>query len=483
MLNLTRRGLVVSAAAAAAFGLQKPLRIVSPASAAPLEPSTGFHRFNVGAVEVTAVYDGIWRKPHDPDFIRNASVEETKEALSRAGLTAAFVPIPLTVFVLKIGDRLIMCDAGSGVGQWQANATNLPANMKAAGIDYTKIGTVLVSHFHPDHVWGLMERGTNAPVFPNAELVVNAVEYNWWTDPSRVEKLPEGRRAAAKRIADVFPAWKNWTLVEDGAEVAPGVRIVAVPGHTPGHSAYVVASGGEAADGLGRHHVRARAPRPPSGLAGQLRPGRADSDREPPQADRPRHRRQDDDLRLAFPVPGHRDLREGRERLCVHARQSSLNRGVQTMTRFKRLGAFALAAILAIAGPDAGRSFAVDNMASGDGVDLTSVRAKIKAKDYAAAKEELRNLVEDAQHPDVYSLLGFTLRKTGDYATSLAYYTKALELEPGHKAAREYLGELFLETDKLDLAKDQLAALERLCPAGCEERDDLQRAIDARARN
>jgi cytochrome c-type biogenesis protein CcmH/NrfG len=91
--------------------------------------------------------------------------------------------------------------------------------------------------------------------------------------------------------------------------------------------------------------------------------------------------------------------------------------------------------------------------------------------------------VEDAQHPDVYSLLGFTLRKTGDYATSLAYYTKALELEPGHKAAREYLGELFLETDKLDLAKDQLAALERLCPAGCEERDDLQRAIDTRARN
>ena len=245
MLNLTRRALVVSAAAAAAFGLQKPLRIVSPASAAPLEPSTGFHRFNVGAVEVTAVYDGIWRKPHDPDFIRNASVEETKEALSRADLTAAFVPIPLTVFVLKIGDRLIMCDAGSGVGQWQANATNLPANMKAAGIDHTKIGTVLVSHFHPDHVWGLMERGTNAPVFPNAELVVNAVEYNWWTDPSRVEKLPEGRRAAAKRIADVFPAWKNWTLVEDGAEVAPGVRIVTVPGHTPGHSAYVVASGGE----------------------------------------------------------------------------------------------------------------------------------------------------------------------------------------------------------------------------------------------
>ena len=64
-----------------------------------------------------------------------------------------------------------------------------------------------------------------------------------------------------------------------------------------------------------------------------------------------------------------------------------------------------------------------------------------QGKDFAAAKEELNRLAEDAQHPDVYNLLGFALRKTGDYATSLAYYTKALELEPDHRAAREYLGE------------------------------------------
>src|SRR3954447_13145410 len=153
------------------------------------------------------------------------------------------------------------------------------------------------------------------------------------------------------------------------------------------------------------------------------------------------------------------------------------------MTRFKRLGAFALAAILATPALIPVRSFAVDNMASGDGVDLTSVRAKIKAKDYAAAKEELRNLVEDAQHPDVYNLLGFALRKTGDYATSLTYYTKALELEPDHKAAREYLGELFIQTGKLAQAKEQLAILVRLCPNGCEEREDLQKAIGAQASN
>jgi len=244
MPNPSRRSLT-ALAAAAAFGLSRPLHIIGGAAAAPLEPMIGFETFKVGAVEVTALYDGIWRKPHDPTFIRNATVDETRQALANAGLVSEFMPIPLTVFVLRIGDRLIMCDAGSGVGQWQGNATNLPGNMRAAGIDHARIDTVLISHFHPDHVWGLMERGTNAPTFGNAELIVNAVEYNWWTAAGRVEALAEGRRAAGRRIAEVFPRWRNWRLVEDGTEVAPGVRILFAPGHTPGHSAFIVSSGAE----------------------------------------------------------------------------------------------------------------------------------------------------------------------------------------------------------------------------------------------
>jgi glyoxylase-like metal-dependent hydrolase (beta-lactamase superfamily II) len=245
MFTMSRRGLLASAAVAAAFGLNnKKLAFVNPAHAeTPLEPVNGVHKYKVGSIEVTAVYDGIWRKPHDPTFIKNASIEDTKAALAAAGLTTEFMPIPLTVIVLKIGDRHIMVDAGSGVGQWQANATNLPANMKAAGIDRNQISTILVSHFHPDHVWGLMEKGTNAPVFPNAELIVNTTEYKWWTEPGRVEKLAEGRRAAGKRIGDNFPTWKNWKLVEDNAEVAPGVRLLSAVGHTPGHSAFLVTSG------------------------------------------------------------------------------------------------------------------------------------------------------------------------------------------------------------------------------------------------
>jgi glyoxylase-like metal-dependent hydrolase (beta-lactamase superfamily II) len=245
MLKLSRRDVIVSAAFAAALGLDKRLAFIGPAQAQKTpDPAAGFHKYKVGSIEVTAIYDGIWEKPHDPAFIKNASVDDTKAALGKAGLTTEFVSIPLTVVVLKVGNRLIMIDSGSG-GQWQPTAGKLAANMQAAGIDPGKIGTILISHFHPDHIFGLMQKGTNAPVFPNAELVVNATEYKWWTKPGRVEKLPEPRKPLGQRINSVFPGWKNFRLVEGEKEVAPGIRLVNTPGHTPGHAAVHVSSGNQ----------------------------------------------------------------------------------------------------------------------------------------------------------------------------------------------------------------------------------------------
>ena len=81
--------------------------------------------------------------------------------------------------------------------------------------------------------------------------------------------------------------------------------------------------------------------------------------------------------------------------------------------------------------------------------DLRSVRAKIKAKDFQAALAELRTVADTHQHADVYSLMGFSLRKTGDYATALTFYKKALDFDANHKGAREYLGELYVETGEL----------------------------------
>ncbi|MEQ1615577.1 MAG: MBL fold metallo-hydrolase, partial [Hyphomicrobiaceae bacterium] len=186
MTNVSRRNLVFSAgAAAAAFGLNGPLEFLSPAFAqkagsgsgsGTAPKAMGFKRFKVGDVEVTTIFDGIWEKAHDAAFIKNASIEDTKKALVAAKMTDAHVPIPFTVTVVKIKGKYVMFDAGTG-GQVQPTAgLMMSQNMKAAGIDPAKISTIIVTHYHPDHIFGLMAKDTNAPIFPNAEIMVASAE-------------------------------------------------------------------------------------------------------------------------------------------------------------------------------------------------------------------------------------------------------------------------------------------------------------------
>jgi glyoxylase-like metal-dependent hydrolase (beta-lactamase superfamily II) len=253
MITTSRRDIILSAAVAgAALGLDKSLAIAAPARRQQTpDPAQGFVRYKVGAAECTALYDGIWEKAHDQKYFGNATLAEVKQALADAGLTTAFVPIPITVYVVKLNGKLILCDAGGG-GQVQAFNPNsvfvsgkMMANMKAAGIDPKEIETILISHFHPDHIFGLLEKNTNAPVFPNAEIIVPAAEYKWWTDPSLIARLPKGRRPLARRIQAVIPNWKNVLPVEGEDEVVPGIRFVSAPGHTPGHAAFHISSGNE----------------------------------------------------------------------------------------------------------------------------------------------------------------------------------------------------------------------------------------------
>ncbi len=242
MLDLSRRDFVVSTGLAAALGLNARL-VVSPAFAQKTPaPARGFLTYKIGAAEVTALYDGIWEKPHDPAFIANASVEDVKAAMVKAGLPADFVSIPFTVVVVRNGGKTILCDSGTG-GQVQPTAGKMMANMKAAGIDPAKIDTILVSHCHPDHIFGLMEKDSNKPVFPDAEIIISDVEYKFWTDPAVIDRLPEARKGLARRIQAVFPTWKNIRQVEGEADVAPGIRFVSAPGHTPGHRAFHLSSG------------------------------------------------------------------------------------------------------------------------------------------------------------------------------------------------------------------------------------------------
>jgi Flp pilus assembly protein TadD len=143
--------------------------------------------------------------------------------------------------------------------------------------------------------------------------------------------------------------------------------------------------------------------------------------------------------------------------------------------------AVSLASIAVAAMLGSSLAHAVDTVSSKDAPDLTSARGKIKAKDYQGALAELKILADTHQHADVYSLMGFSLRKTGDYSTALTFYKKALDFDANHKGAHEYLGELYVETGDLPKAREQLLVLTKLCPQGCEEREDLEQALASAA--
>ena len=126
-----------------------------------------------------------------------------------------------------------------------------------------------------------------------------------------------------------------------------------------------------------------------------------------------------------------------------------------------------------------GPSLAVDSSQSSDAVDLTSVRQKIKAKNWQAAIEELKPIVARINDADAFNLYAFSLRNAGDHRSAFTYYGKALDFDPNHKSAREYLGELYVITGDMAKAHQQLTMLEKFCPSGCEELDDLRKAVAA----
>ena len=245
-----RREVLLSAAGVSALGLSGSFAWTSSPLAASVREK-GYYSWKVGAgIEVISIYDGIWNRDHDENFIKGATVEETKAALRKAGMDDAKVPIEFAYTILKTGGKTILVDAGTGA-QLAPTAGLGAQGMKNAGIAAEDIDTVIVSHFHPDHIFGLMQKGTNAQVFPNAEIMVGEAEYKFWTDPGLIEKLPEGRRGLAQRIQATFPNWKNVSQYTFDQELAPGVRSVDTSGHTPGHAAFHLSSGDEQAMLLG----------------------------------------------------------------------------------------------------------------------------------------------------------------------------------------------------------------------------------------
>lgn len=244
MRKISRRDVILAAGAGALVtGLPGRFAFLAPdAAKAGVILEQGFHKFQVGDITMTALYDGLWEKPHDPAFVANASVEDVKQALVAGGYSGETVPIPFSVMAAEIAGKRVLFDSGTG-GQLAPTAGLMRSkSLAAAAIDPAKVDMICITHYHPDHIFGLMEKDTNAPLFPNAEIIVSATEHAFWMDESTVGKLPESQRGLAQRIQATLGKWSNVRQVEGESEVLPGVRTMPTYGHTPGHTSYHISS-------------------------------------------------------------------------------------------------------------------------------------------------------------------------------------------------------------------------------------------------
>lgn len=211
------------------------------AQATPQAP--GFYRFKVGSFTVTTVFDGFSRR-QVPGLVRNAPVEQVQAVLAESFLPTATYDGPYTVTFVDTGRQLIAFDTGTG-GQMAPTAGLLAANMVAAGLDPAKVGLVVITHCHQDHIHGLTTRD-GAAFFPNAEVAVPEAEWAWWSDPTNEIRSPEGQRVNFANVARRFAPYRDrLRRFAPTAELAPGLRAEPAHGHTPGHSLVHVADGGE----------------------------------------------------------------------------------------------------------------------------------------------------------------------------------------------------------------------------------------------
>jgi glyoxylase-like metal-dependent hydrolase (beta-lactamase superfamily II) len=219
-------------------------------AAAPVadKQAPSFYRYKVGDIMVTVVSDGKNVFPLTDAFIPNAKRDDINAALDKAFMPRDMVTIWFAPLVIQSGGKLIVIDTGTGpvakVNSKGANGLFLE-NMTAAGFDPKKVDMVVISHFHIDHVNGLLT-ADGKPAFPNAEVLVPATEWKFWTDDGEMS------RAKGERMVGLFKSNRNVfetglkkkvTPYEWNREIAPGLTSVETIGHTPGHTSYVLSSG------------------------------------------------------------------------------------------------------------------------------------------------------------------------------------------------------------------------------------------------
>jgi glyoxylase-like metal-dependent hydrolase (beta-lactamase superfamily II) len=214
------------------------------AAAAPLQKTQvpGYYRMMVGGFELTALYDGYIDL--DAALLRNTTPQEVQGLIARMFVKGPKVQTAVNAYLVNTGSQLVLVDAGAAK-LFGPSLGHVAANLKAAGYDPAQVDAVLLTHLHGDHVNGLVT-AEGQPVFPNAEIWSAQADTDFWLNPAVAAKAPEDARAFFKMAQDAAAPYRQtgrWKTFTAAQEIVPGIAAVALPGHTPGHSGYLLASG------------------------------------------------------------------------------------------------------------------------------------------------------------------------------------------------------------------------------------------------
>lgn len=259
-LNLTRRQALLGASALAGAGAIGAMQVTSADAKAPIskEQAPYFYRFNHGSMQATVVSDGPLPLGDPSGAFLGASKEEIGKLLTDNFLSPTNAVLEQNILVINTGDKLVLFDTGMGSSPMFGPTTGkMMASLKAAGIDPKDIDAVVATHGHCDHVWGIMG-DDGKPNFPNAQVYISQADFDFWTDEKKLEvKDPAFMKPFVEGARkNLLPVRDRIVFVKDGQEFLPGIQAISAPGHTVGHTVFMITSDGKSLCNIGdlTHH-------------------------------------------------------------------------------------------------------------------------------------------------------------------------------------------------------------------------------------
>lgn len=255
-----RQALLGSAALAGAGALNIPS---SPAVAkAPFaqDQAPYFYRFMHGKMQGTVVSDGILPLGEPSGSFLGTSKEEVGKMLTNNFLGTDNVVLEQNILVLNTGDKLVLFDTGMGSSTMFGPTTGrMMQTLKTAGIDPKDIDAIVLTHAHCDHCWGIMA-DDGSRNFPNAQIYMSQADFDYWTDEAKLAiKDPPFMKAFVEGARkNLMPNRDRLVFFKDGQEFLPGIQAMYAPGHTVGHSVFIITSDGKSMAAIGdltHHHV------------------------------------------------------------------------------------------------------------------------------------------------------------------------------------------------------------------------------------